>query len=203
MRRSRKRAVRLNGQRKAWYMFLTGLYSRRGAALEGLHIPPLWTLPFSCLWLSSCADLALPHLEARDTLLKTMGAKTVRSPLPSGPRNRLLTASSASIIRILFMIPIYATVSFLSYLYYRHAIYFEVLRDCYEAFAIASFFTLLCHYLEPTLHEQKNYFRQLRPRNWVLPLNWFQKCTGGTEKGIWRIPRSGLTWFNVSRDHRY
>ncbi|TIA62077.1 DUF300-domain-containing protein [Aureobasidium pullulans] len=43
------------------------------------------------------------------------------------------------IIRILLMIPIYSTVSFLSYLYYKHSIYFEVLRDCYEAFAIASF----------------------------------------------------------------
>ena len=95
------------------------------------------------------------------------------------------------------MIPIYATVSFLSYLFYRHAIYFEVLRDCYEAFAIANFFALLCHYLAPTLHEQKDYFRALTPRNWLLPLNWTQKCTGGKEKGPFRVPRSGLTWFNI------
>ena len=88
------------------------------------------------------------------------------------------------IIRILFMLPVYAVISFVSYKYYRHAIYWEVLRDCYEAFAIASFFTLMCAYLEPDLHEQKERFRQLAAReggirNWVWPIPWVQKCTGG------------------------
>ncbi|KAF2197458.1 DUF300-domain-containing protein [Delitschia confertaspora ATCC 74209] len=101
------------------------------------------------------------------------------------------------IIRILFMIPIYATVSFLSYLYYRHAIYFEVLRDCYEAFAIASFFTLMCHYIAPNLHDQKEYFRNIEVKNWLWPLTWVQKCTGGENKGFLRKPQSGLTWFNI------
>ncbi|KAF2100934.1 DUF300-domain-containing protein, partial [Rhizodiscina lignyota] len=101
------------------------------------------------------------------------------------------------IIRILLMIPIYAIVSFLSYLFYKYAIYWEVIRDCYEAFAIASFFTLLCHYLEPTLHEQKNYFRRLQPRNWIWPVPWLQKCSGGQNRGPFRVPRSGLTWFNI------
>ena len=102
-----------------------------------------------------------------------------------------------SIIRILVMIPIYAVVSFLSYLYYKKAIYFEVLRDCYEAFAIASFFTLMCHYIAPNLHEQKEYFRNVEPKNWVWPITWMQKCSGGEDKGWLRKPRSGLTWFNV------
>ena len=95
------------------------------------------------------------------------------------------------------MIPIYAVVSFLSYLYYIHAIYFEVVRDCYEAFAIASFFTLLCHYVAPDLHAQKDYFRTMQPRNWVWPVSLAQRCTGGTDRGLLRKPRSGLTWFNV------
>ena len=95
------------------------------------------------------------------------------------------------------MVPIYATVSWLSYEYYRHSIYFDVLRDCYEAFAIASFFTLLCHYLAEDLHEQKNYFRTIKPKNWLWPITWLQKCCGGKD-GMWRKPRSGLTWFNVS-----
>jgi hypothetical protein len=96
------------------------------------------------------------------------------------------------------MIPIYSATSFLSYRFYRYSIYWSVGQECYEAFAIASFFWLLCHYLERTLHEQKNYFRGLKPTNWVMPVNWFQKCTGGKERGLFRIPRSGLTWFNVS-----
>ena len=98
------------------------------------------------------------------------------------------------------MIPIYAVVSFLSYLYYKKAIYFELLRDCYEAFAIASFFTLMCHYIAPNLHDQKEYFRNVAAKNWVWPVTWMQKCTGGENNGWLRKPRSGLTWFNVRRN---
>ena len=102
------------------------------------------------------------------------------------------------IIRILFMIPIYSVVSFLSYLYYRESVYFEVIRDCYEAFAISSFFALMCHYIAPNLHEQKEYFRSIQPKNWFWGVFGMQKCTGGENRGPFRRPRSGLTWFNVS-----
>jgi len=111
------------------------------------------------------------------------------------------------IIRILIMIPIYSTVSFLSIVFYRKSTYFEVLGACYEAFAIASFFTLLCNYVAPNLHEQKEYFRKLDPiQNWFWGVFGLQYCTGGQNKGPFRKPRSGLTWFNVrsvflGRDH--
>ena len=105
------------------------------------------------------------------------------------------------IIRILLMIPIYSCVQFLSYLFYRKAVYFQVLGNCYEAFAIASFFTLLCHYVAPNLHDQKDYFRGLAPLNWFWGVFGLQKCTGGQNKGIFRKPRSGLTWFNVRFRH--
>lgn len=96
------------------------------------------------------------------------------------------------------MIPIYAAVSFLSYLYYTHTIYYQVLRDCYEAFAISSFFVLLCNYIAPNLHDQKEYFRTTEPKNWFWKVFGLQALTGGEEKGPLRRPRSGLTWFNVS-----
>ncbi|RMZ78652.1 hypothetical protein DV738_g3720, partial [Chaetothyriales sp. CBS 135597] len=101
------------------------------------------------------------------------------------------------IIRILFMVPIYSAVSLLSYYYYKHSVYFEVMRDCYEAFAIASFFSLMCAYLAPDLHSQKEYFRNITPMNWVWPITWLQRCTGGEHAGPWRVPGSGLTWFNI------
>ncbi|KAM7199926.1 Organic solute transporter Ostalpha domain containing protein [Naviculisporaceae sp. PSN 640] len=102
------------------------------------------------------------------------------------------------IIRILFMVPIYATSSFLMIRFYWHAIYFQVICDCYEAFAISSFFSLMCHYIAPDLHAQKEYFRTMHPiAPWVWPLNWFAKCCGGQRKGPWRTPGSGLTWFNI------
>ena len=92
------------------------------------------------------------------------------------------------------MVPIYSIVSFLSYLFYRHAVYFEVIRDCYEAFAIASFFALVCSYIAPNLHDQKDFFRRLPPRAWIWPVQWFKRCCGS----LTRTPRSGLTQFNVS-----
>lgn len=102
------------------------------------------------------------------------------------------------IIRILFMVPIYAASSFLMIRFYWHAIYFQVICDCYEAFAISSFFSLMCHYIAPDLHAQKEYFRTMHPiAPWVWPLDWFAKCCGGQRKGPWRTPRSGLTWFNI------
>ncbi|KAL4925383.1 OSTA/TMEM184 family protein [Aspergillus undulatus] len=99
-------------------------------------------------------------------------------------------------IRILLMIPIYSLVAWLSTFYYKHAVYYDVLGDCYEAFTISAFFALLCHYIAPDLHSQKEYFRGIQPKNWVWPVTWLQKCFGG-KNGVWRVPRSGLTWFNV------
>jgi hypothetical protein len=99
-------------------------------------------------------------------------------------------------MRILFMVPVYCAESFLCFLFYRESVYFEVLGSCYEAFALSSFFTLLCHYAAPDLHSQKEYFRAIRPRPWLWPLTWLAKCCGG-DRGCWRTPRSGLTWFNV------
>lgn len=101
------------------------------------------------------------------------------------------------IIRILLLIPIYSAVSFLSYYFYQHAIYYDILEGCYEAFAISSFFTLLCHYIAPNLHDQKDYFRGLKPKNWFWGVFGLQMITGGQNKGPFRKPRSGLTWFNV------
>jgi hypothetical protein len=89
------------------------------------------------------------------------------------------------------MVPIYSIVSFLSYKYYLHVVYWQVLRDCYEAFAIASFFALLCNYIAPNLHDQKDYFRTIHPMPWVWPLS----C--GARRTCVKTPGSGLTWFNV------
>lgn len=96
------------------------------------------------------------------------------------------------------MIPIYSITTMFSYVWYWHAIYWEVGRDFYEAFAIAAFFALLCQYIGPDLSAQKEYFADsfvVEP--WPWPATWINKCC----KGKLRAPRSGLTWFNVSGKH--
>jgi hypothetical protein len=83
------------------------------------------------------------------------------------------------------MVPIYAVISFFSLLFYQKTVYLDLLRNCYEAYVVASFFTLLCHYVAPNLHEQKEYFRNVQPKPWIFP---FKRV---------KSPRSGLTWFNL------
>lgn len=159
-------------------------------------IPPLWPNTIRTVRPDRSPHVMVFDMDALHPLPEALGTAPVGLPATIESPQPKLTITS--IIRVLFMVPIYSIVSFLSYLFYRHAIYFAVIRDCYEAFAIASFFALMCSYIAPDLHNQKDYFRGIQPRDWVLPLSWFKRCCGGGEKGFLRTPRSGLTWFNVS-----
>eukprot|EP00088_Acartia_fossae_P043096 TRINITY_DN4531_c0_g1_i2.p1 TRINITY_DN4531_c0_g1~~TRINITY_DN4531_c0_g1_i2.p1 ORF type:complete len:565 (+),score=117.69 TRINITY_DN4531_c0_g1_i2:106-1800(+) len=54
------------------------------------------------------------------------------------------------IVRILFMVPVYAFTSWLSLLFWRYDnyyVYFNAFRDCYEAFVIYNFLSLCYEYL--------------------------------------------------------
>lgn len=54
------------------------------------------------------------------------------------------------IVRILFIVPIYATYSWISLLFFNSEsvyIYFFTIRDCYEAFVIYNFLSLCYEYL--------------------------------------------------------
>ncbi|BGP32346.1 hypothetical protein JCM10296v2_004127 [Rhodotorula toruloides] len=102
------------------------------------------------------------------------------------------------IVRLLFMPVIYAVCSFLSYFFYRQALYFQLVRDCYEALVIASFFFLLLSYLSnppssPDTPVPKPYatkrerearlresVRDLHLKKWMWPLGrWKWRPAGG------------------------
>ena len=53
-----------------------------------------------------------------------------------------------AIIRILLMVPFYATVSWLAILLGDYALYFKLVRDCYEAYVLYQFFSLIVYYTE-------------------------------------------------------
>jgi len=59
------------------------------------------------------------------------------------------------ILRILLLVPIYSVTSWLSYIFYRHAPYYEMLRGMYEGFVISSFFLLLVNYIGDKPEEQR------------------------------------------------
>lgn len=50
------------------------------------------------------------------------------------------------IVRILLMVPIYSIDSWLSFRYYWLSVYFDLIRDCYEAVVIYEFYALLLEY---------------------------------------------------------
>ncbi|SPO29389.1 uncharacterized protein UTRI_04883_B [Ustilago trichophora] len=85
------------------------------------------------------------------------------------------------IVRLLVMVPIYAIVSFMSYLFYHEALYYQTIRDCYEAVLVTSFFYLILAYTGDTRAEQHAVFRniEIKDRFWVWPLgSWKYKPEG-------------------------
>ncbi|KAH9811223.1 organic solute transporter Ostalpha-domain-containing protein [Melampsora americana] len=76
------------------------------------------------------------------------------------------------IVRILFMVPIYSVASFGSYLFWNQSIYWELLRDCYEAFIIYSFFYLMLTCVAKKPGELKEFFRHVNIDKWMFPLGW-------------------------------
>ncbi|RHZ89581.1 hypothetical protein Glove_13g222 [Diversispora epigaea] len=59
------------------------------------------------------------------------------------------------IIRIILLIPIYSIISWLSYRFFHYSVYFETVRDFYEAFVIFAFFALLTQYVGDHMTEEK------------------------------------------------
>ncbi|KAI0960720.1 hypothetical protein AcV7_000024 [Taiwanofungus camphoratus] len=108
------------------------------------------------------------------------------------------------IVRILFMVPIYAVISFASYLWWNHSTALLLIRDCYESTVLTSFFYLLLAYLSPDVNGQKEIFRkvglsrehdrQARARgekapHWMFPLHLVVK---------WK-PEDGLHFFQLMK----
>lgn len=80
----------------------------------------------------------------------------------------------ADIVRLLFMVPIYAIVSLASYIFWNHALPITLLRDSYESFVLYSFFYLLLQYLSPSTEGQKEVFRNLVLKKWIFPLGFIK-----------------------------
>ena len=51
------------------------------------------------------------------------------------------------IVRIIIMVPIYAIDSWISLRWIEYSIYFDLLRDAYEAYVVYSFFALLVSFI--------------------------------------------------------
>jgi len=85
-------------------------------------------------------------------------------------RNYTCKYQQRFIIRILLMVPIYALDSFLSFRLYTFGIYFDLLRDTYEAFVINTFFCLLIEYTGG-YQKTKEEFAKHETVKLIFPLN--------------------------------
>ncbi|KAG9220647.1 hypothetical protein CCMSSC00406_0003746 [Pleurotus cornucopiae] len=93
------------------------------------------------------------------------------------------------IVRLLFMVPLYALISFASFLFWNQSTPLILVRDGYESTVLTSFFYLLLMYLSPNTEEQKAIFRKAglsrendrealrkgqEPKKWVFPLGFIK-----------------------------
>ncbi|KAG7090729.1 hypothetical protein E1B28_009820 [Marasmius oreades] len=93
------------------------------------------------------------------------------------------------IVRILFMVPVYAIISLGSYFFWNHSTPLILLRDCYESTVLTSFFYLLLIYMNPDPEEQRMIFRKVglsqvadnetlrkgeEIKKWVFPLGFIK-----------------------------
>jgi len=77
------------------------------------------------------------------------------------------------VVRILLMVPIYAIDSFLSFRFVWLAVFFDLGRDCYEAFVIYTFFSLLLEYIGG-YESGKIIFEKKPAFTFVIPLCCFR-----------------------------
>jgi len=80
------------------------------------------------------------------------------------------------VVRILLMVPIYSIDSWFSFRLHWWGVYFDTIRDCYEAFVIYNFFSLLVNMLGG-YEKTKDLFQHYRPLRMPPPLCCFQTKT--------------------------
>jgi hypothetical protein len=72
------------------------------------------------------------------------------------------------VIRIIFVIPVFAIVSFLSIGFNDAAVYLKPIKDLYEAFALAAFFLLLCAFVQESDEERQRFIAMSGTTNQYL-----------------------------------
>ncbi|KAK9846283.1 hypothetical protein WJX81_000927 [Elliptochloris bilobata] len=108
------------------------------------------------------------------------------------------------IVRIIFLVPLYSLLSFLSLLMEQNSVYFDTFRDCYEAFVVYTFLALCLAYVGgPGSVEVKMNGYQLHPSVLyctcclpALPVNgaFVRTCKRGALQFVWLKPvLAGLT----------
>ncbi|KAG2015794.1 DUF300 domain-containing protein [Coprinopsis cinerea AmutBmut pab1-1] len=94
------------------------------------------------------------------------------------------------IVRLLFLVPIYAIISFASFLFWNQSTPLILVRDAYEAIVLTAFFYLLLNYLSPDPEEQKRVFLKAG----LSQVNDAARLQRGEKLQKWMWPMGFVKW---------
>ena len=130
-----------------------------------------------------------------------------RSPSPSPPplqvaqhlENYRMPRLQRHVIRILFMVPIYAVDCWLALRFKDATIYFDTVRECYEAYVIYNFYTYCTVYLQEFCNPGLEQIVARKPqRSHVWPISAFLDMPKMGEPFL-RLCRHGVIAYVVAR----
>lgn len=98
------------------------------------------------------------------------------------------------VIRILWMVPIYALDAWLSLRFSDARIYIDPLRECYEAFVIYNFYGYLVAYLEEEYGDLDTYFGTKPPIQHPWPVNKILEPWEAGQQFFWETKRGVLSY---------
>lgn len=98
------------------------------------------------------------------------------------------------VVRILWMVPIYAVNSWLSLRFKDAAFYIDPVRECYEAFVIYNFFMYLVAYLEDEYGDVITYYSTKEQVQHLWPLKGVIKPWRMGEEFFWETKRGVLSY---------
>lgn len=79
------------------------------------------------------------------------------------------------ILRIIFLIPVFAILYFLAGAFLDAAIYIQPWADFYESIALASYFLLLVQFLVPVPERRDTFFDHLEHKDGGSSLTWYRR----------------------------
>ncbi|KAF7562253.1 hypothetical protein G7046_g1881 [Stylonectria norvegica] len=143
LRRSTAAAVESNGPLQRDAQYLTGLIARlTDIASEQNFLGDMQFQKFNVILSGACTAVAIMIM----LTFKQMHATHLLKP-----------NEQVKIMKIGTLITMYSTICFLSVCFPKAEVYIKVWLDLVEAFALGSFFLLLCEYISPN-HEQRYVF---------------------------------------------
>lgn len=98
------------------------------------------------------------------------------------------------VIRILWMVPIYAVDSWLSLRFKEARFYIDPIRECYEAFVIYNFYCYLVAYLEDEFGDIIAYYSTKQDVKHLWPVNRFLEPWKAGEEFFWETKRGVLSY---------